>query len=205
MTGPADEIAARQGRLRASHTDREQVVGALQAAFVQGRLTADELDERVGRALAARTYAELAALTTDLPGDPDRAPAPVPTPPPPPSPAPARRPQNPAARRAVKAGAGTIGVTVIAVGAAAFVVGGPAAAVILAVFMVVLAAVATAVVASLIHVALKLESRQRSRPRGQHPPGPESRAGGHSAQHTRAPEANQERAPHGLLATGLAG
>ena len=103
MTGPADEIAVRQGRWRASHTDREQVVGALQAAFVQGRLTADELDERVGRALAARTYADLAALTIDLPADPDRAPVPVSPPPPPP--APARRPLNPAASRAVKAGA----------------------------------------------------------------------------------------------------
>lgn len=76
MTGPADEIAARQGRLRASHTDREQVVGALQAAFVQGRLTAAELDERVGQALAARTYAVLAALTIDLPGDPVQPPRP---------------------------------------------------------------------------------------------------------------------------------
>ena len=35
MTGPADEIAAGQGRWRASHPDREQVVGALKAAFVQ--------------------------------------------------------------------------------------------------------------------------------------------------------------------------
>ena len=77
MTGPADEIAAGQGRWRASHADREQVVGALQAAFVQGRLTADELDERVGQALAARTYAELAALTTDLPADPAPAPQPA--------------------------------------------------------------------------------------------------------------------------------
>ena len=195
MTGPADEIAARQGRWRASHADREQVVGALQAAFVQGRLTADELDERVGQALAARTYAELAALTTDLPPDP--APAR--------QPAPAQRPQNPAATRAVKAGAGTIGVTVIAVGTAIAVAGEPAAAAVIAVFMVVLAAVATAVVASIIHVALKLESRQRSRPRGQHPPGPESGADGHSAQHARAPEANQVRPPRGLLATGLAG
>jgi hypothetical protein len=57
MTGPADEIPAGRGRWRASHADREQVVGALKAAFVQGRLTADELDERVGQALAARTYA----------------------------------------------------------------------------------------------------------------------------------------------------
>jgi hypothetical protein len=201
MTGPAGEIAGGQGCWRASHADREQVVGALQAAFVQGRLTADELDERVGQALAARTYAELAALTTDLPPDPAPARQPAPAPPP----APALRPQNTAARRAVKTGAGAIGVTVIAVGAAITVAGEPAAAAVIAVFMVVLAAVATAVVASLIHVALKLESRQRSRPRGQHPPGPESGADGHSAEHARAPEANQVRPPHGLLATGLAG
>jgi hypothetical protein len=201
MTGPADEIEARQGRWRASHADREQVVGALKAAFVQGRLTADELDERVGQALAARTYAELAALTTDLPADPTPAVQPAPAPPP----APARRLQNPAARRAVKAGAGAIGVAVIALGVVIAVAGEPAAAVFVAVFMLVLAAAATAVVASLIHVALKLEARQRSRPRGQQPPGPESGAAGHSAQHARAPEANQARPPHGLLATGLAG
>jgi hypothetical protein len=198
MTGPADEIAVRQGRWRASHADREQVISALKAAFVQGRLTADELDERVGQALAARTYAELAALTTDLPADPTPALQPAPAPPP----APARRPQNPAARRAVKAGAGAIGVTVIAVGAAIAVAGEPAAAVFIAVFMLVLAAVTTAVVASLIHVALKVESRQRSRPRGQRPPGPQT---GHSAQHVQAPGADSVRRPHGLLATGLAG
>jgi hypothetical protein len=198
MTGPADEIAARQGRWRASHADREQVVGALKAAFVQGRLTADELDERVGQALAARTYAELAAFTTNLPADPTPALQPAPAP----LPAPARRPQNPAARRAVKAGAGAIGVTVIAVGAAIAVAGDPAAAVFIAVFMLVLAAVTTAVVASVIHVALKVESRQRSRPGGQRPPGPET---GHSAQHVQAPGADPVRRPHGLLATGLAG
>jgi hypothetical protein len=216
MTGPAGEIAAGQGRWRASHADREQVVGALQAAFVQGRLTADELDERVGQALAARTYAELAALTTDLPADPApaRQPAPAPQPAPARQPAPApqparaRRPQNTAATRAVKAGAGAIGVTVIAVGVVIAVAGEPAAAAVIAVFMVVLAAAAAAVVASPIHVALKLESRQRSRPRGQQPPGPESGAAGHSAQHARAPEADPvrpPRRPHGLLATGLAG
>ena len=207
MTGPADEIAARQGRWRASHADREQVVGALKAAFVQGRLTADELDERVGQALAARTCAELAALTTDLPADPApaREPGPAPQPAPARQPAPDRRPQNTASRRAVKAGAGAIGVTVTAASVAGAVAGQPAAFVFVAVFMVVLAAAATAVVASLIHVALKLEARQRSRPRGQQPPGPESGAAGHSAQHARAPEANQARPPHGLLATGLAG
>ena len=209
MTGPADEMAAGQGRWRASHADREQVVGALEAAFVQGRLAADELDERVGQALAARTYAELAALTTDLPTDLDRALVPAPTPSQAPAGRPqntaARRPQNTVARRAVKAGAGAIGATVIAVGAAIAVAGEPAAAAVIAVFMVVLAAVATAVVASLIHVALKLESRQRSRPRGQRPPGPQT---GHSAQHVQAPGVDPvqpPRPPYGLLATGLAG
>ena len=39
----------------------------LKAAFVQGRLTKDELDARAGRAFVSRTYAELAALTADIP------------------------------------------------------------------------------------------------------------------------------------------
>ena len=70
MAGPGDEIAAGaggRGHLRASHADREQVIGMLKAAFVQGRLTKDELDMRVGQTLASRTYADLAALTADLP------------------------------------------------------------------------------------------------------------------------------------------
>src|SRR5256885_1317654 len=53
--------------MRASRADREQAIGTLKAAFVQGRLTKNELDERVGRALVPLTYAELAALTGDLP------------------------------------------------------------------------------------------------------------------------------------------
>jgi hypothetical protein len=56
-----------RGHLRASHADREQVIGVLKAAFVQGRLGKDELNARVGQALAARTYADLATLTADLP------------------------------------------------------------------------------------------------------------------------------------------
>jgi len=55
------------GHLRASHADREQVIGVLKAAFVQGRLTKDELEARAGQTFAARTYGELAALTADLP------------------------------------------------------------------------------------------------------------------------------------------
>jgi hypothetical protein len=59
-------IMAGRGRLRASHADREQVIGMLKLAFVQGRLTKDELDARLGQTLASRTYADLAALTADL-------------------------------------------------------------------------------------------------------------------------------------------
>jgi len=84
MAGPGDEIAAGtagRGHLRASHTDREQAIGTLKAAFVQGRLVKDEFDLRVGQALAPRTYAELAALTADLPAGlhlgMSRAPRPV--------------------------------------------------------------------------------------------------------------------------------
>jgi hypothetical protein len=70
MPEPRDQLPAAVGRghLRACHADREQVIGVLKAAFVQGRLGQDELDARVGWALAARTYADLATLTADLPG-----------------------------------------------------------------------------------------------------------------------------------------
>ena len=56
--------------LRAPHVDREQAISALKAAFVHGRLTGDEFDARVGQALAARTHAELAAITADIPVGP---------------------------------------------------------------------------------------------------------------------------------------
>jgi Domain of unknown function (DUF1707) len=81
MTGPGDEIAAGaggHGRLRAAHADREQVIGTLKAAFVQGMLAKDEFDARVGQAFASRTYAELAALTADLPAMPPTAQPPKP-------------------------------------------------------------------------------------------------------------------------------
>jgi len=73
MAGPGDETAATgrrsRGDLRASHADRERVIGTLKAAFVQGRLTEDELDARAGQVYASRTYAELAAVTADIPAE----------------------------------------------------------------------------------------------------------------------------------------
>jgi len=56
-----------QAGLRASHEDRDRVVELLRVAAGDGRLTAEELDQRLEAALTARTYSELAVLTTDLP------------------------------------------------------------------------------------------------------------------------------------------
>jgi Domain of unknown function (DUF1707) len=68
VAGPGDEIAAGAGgRLRASRADREQVIDVLKVAFAQGRLDRDEFDLRADQALAARTYADLAVLTADIP------------------------------------------------------------------------------------------------------------------------------------------
>ena len=66
--GREDWSAGALGRLRTSHADREQAIRVLKAAFVQGLLTKDEFDQRVGQAFASRTYADLGALTADIPG-----------------------------------------------------------------------------------------------------------------------------------------
>jgi hypothetical protein len=73
MAEPGDRRAAPaggHGRLRASHADRDQAIEVLKDAFAQGRLDTDELDARVGQAFASRTYAELAAVTADIPAAP---------------------------------------------------------------------------------------------------------------------------------------
>lgn len=53
--------------LRASHADRDRVAEQLRDAAGDGRLTMEELDERLERALGARTGSELALLVRDLP------------------------------------------------------------------------------------------------------------------------------------------
>lgn len=67
LTAPAE--------LRASHEDRDRVAEVLRVAAGDGRLSADELDERLEKALTARTYGDLAALTRDLPAGHGLAPA----------------------------------------------------------------------------------------------------------------------------------
>jgi len=62
LSGPTD-----RGRMRVSDADREQAADVLREAAGQGRLSMDELDERLELAYAAKTYADLAAVTHDLP------------------------------------------------------------------------------------------------------------------------------------------
>jgi hypothetical protein len=62
---PGGELA--RSELRASHEDRDRVVEVLRVSAGDGRLTAEELDERLELAMTARTYGELAKLVTDLP------------------------------------------------------------------------------------------------------------------------------------------
>jgi Domain of unknown function (DUF1707) len=182
MAEPGDHRAAPagggQGRLRASHADREQVIEVLKDAFAQGRLTQDELDTRAGQAFTSRTYAELAALTADLPAAPTAA-------------RPLRKPARARAKPQVNTGVRT-GVRVIIV-----------AATILAVLLLVrpdnglafvtgLGAAATVVMASALTVALMVESRRHKRSGGQLPPRPEQ--GGQAPEVQRPGQAGHDPA-----------
>jgi len=169
MTGPQDP-AAGGDRLRAGHADREQVIEALKNAFVHGRLTKDELDTRAGQALAARTYAELAALTADIPPAPARVAPP--------------RPMAPAQRRPlVRAAAGSGGCLVIALTAMQVhrlsdpgnTPGTLPGSVALPAFLVALTAVFAALFIAIYGVGTAVEQR---RSRRQPPPRPG--AGGHA-------------------------
>jgi DUF1707 SHOCT-like domain len=72
---PGQEVA--RSELRASHEDRDRVVELLRVSAGDGRLTADELDERLEVAMTARTYGELAKVVADLPASGSVAPAPA--------------------------------------------------------------------------------------------------------------------------------
>ena len=54
-------------RIRACDADRDHVTARLREHFAAGRLTADELDERISAALKAKTHGELRPLMADLP------------------------------------------------------------------------------------------------------------------------------------------
>jgi hypothetical protein len=84
--------AAAPGHLRASHADRERVIGMLEAAFAAGLITKDQFHLGASRALASRTYADLAAAAAGRGAEPSVAQPPTQPPTPPPS-----RPGNAAA------------------------------------------------------------------------------------------------------------
>jgi hypothetical protein len=102
--GPWDpQAAAASGHIRASDADRDRVVDALKAAYVYGLLTREELATRTGQALAARTYADLTAVTAVLA---ERRPAPAPA---------VRNPtaSNPTARKRISRKAVALGTSAV--------------------------------------------------------------------------------------------
>jgi Domain of unknown function (DUF1707) len=188
MAGPGDEMAAGaagRGSMRASHADREQVIEALKDAFAHGRLAKDELDARAGRALAARTCAELTGLTAGIP--PAQA-ASVPTRPL----VPVRR--RPLARAAARSG-GCLALAAAAVWAS-FILdpGGPGADRTWAGLMVLLAqyAVIAGVWILWSGVATSVQQRRSGR---QLPPRPGP--GGHARDGGRRPGTGRDPVPPG--------
>ena len=63
----------RNANLRASDADRDQIVERLRHAATEGRIAAEELEQRVSAALKARTYGDLEATVADLPRDRERS------------------------------------------------------------------------------------------------------------------------------------
>jgi len=64
-------------QMRASDADRDLALAELSRHFEAGRLTAEELDERMGLALSARTLGDLGTLMSDLPSEPEPESVPV--------------------------------------------------------------------------------------------------------------------------------
>lgn len=67
MTTDDDPAPVASPAVRASDAERERTATLLREHCAAGRLTPEELSERLDSAFAARTVAELAALTRDLP------------------------------------------------------------------------------------------------------------------------------------------
>jgi len=178
MAKPGDQMAGGTvgcGRLLASHADREQVIDTLKAAFVQGLLTKDEFDLRVGQTLGSRIYAELAAVTADIPGGLIGAQLP---------PKRAQAKARAAGNTAVKSGVCTLTAIILAASTSAAAVSGPGAALIMALFLMGIGGIIAVIVALLVAGIRLLESRHRKRSSGQLSPRSSPGAG---AQASRRP------------------
>ena len=155
MIEPGNEMAADAGgggrppECHVGREHREQVIRTLKAALVQGRLTEDEYDARMGQVSAWRSHAELAALTADLPVGRMDAPARPPT------------------AKDVRIG---VSVSIAAASVAAVILlwrpdNGLA-------FLMFLIAAVTLLVAPIVTVGMMVDVRRQKRPGGQLPPGP---------------------------------
>jgi hypothetical protein len=163
MAGPQNESPADAGRghLRASHADRERVIGTLKAAYSYGLVTKDEFDARVSQTFAARTYADLAVITADIPAG--LAPAPPPL-------RPARANASPPERASLRPGQRAIVATAVLTTLlyiAAFVVGSNLAAGLLG-----LGAGGTALVTLFLAAACAVRAQRDKGSGGQPPPRP---------------------------------
>jgi hypothetical protein len=170
MSGPGDQRAAarHRGQLRAPHADREQAIEQLKVAFVDGGLTKDEFDLRVGQTLASRTYADLTAVTSDLHARPAAVGPVAARPPRPPS-----SPGRTLAKAARRSGVCMLAAFVI-VGVLAMTTNGDGApSAFLAFFSVVMAVIAAS---GLLGYGV-VESWQEHRSRAQLPPRPRRNGG----------------------------
>ena len=70
------ELPATPNEVRIGDAERDQVAGVLREALAQGRINADELEERLSRAYAAQTFGDLMPLTRDLPDEAASVPVP---------------------------------------------------------------------------------------------------------------------------------
>jgi hypothetical protein len=197
--GREDGTAGAQGQLRTSRADRERAVDVLKAAFVQGRLAKDEFDLRVGQVLTSRTYADLAALTADVPS---RLPSRV---------ASAELSDEPAGeadrmlsfKTAVRVGA--VGAGPSMASAAVVLAQSSAVPAVAGVLLVGLTGVLVAVLLAALLMVLSWAVRRSQREAGQGPPsGPAGLASRRPARARPLPPARRDPWP-GAEATGVAG
>lgn len=184
ITGPEEAAAGpHPGLLRASHADREQVIDTLKTAFADGRLDKDELDARVGQALAAWTHAELAAATAGIPAAPAQAPPPR---------RPARPPVNKEAVRWGLAATGAMIPPAIFV-TAAYGAPGPNPLLLLGLLLLV---IELPVVIIFVAITLAKQRNDPSRASRGHLPPPSDRAG-RTAETERCGSTGPDPAPPG--------
>jgi Domain of unknown function (DUF1707) len=172
---------ASRGRLRASRADRERVMDTLKAAYVYGLVTKDEFDERVSQTFAARTYAELAMITADIPAGLPAAP-------------PSLRPSPTRANHPVAANVTAADRALMAIGyvadlamlASVFAGSGLTAAWFLG---------GVSILVFLLLLRIQMRSRRTKRPGGRLPP-QRAIGSGPSAAHGAISATSAERCPH---------